>query len=71
MGAADTVFPKAGLRFMNAERGGLAEGRAELGFRKTLVVETVASLVEDTVEGDHEVAFVVAGGHAGIARAEA
>ena len=70
-GAADTVFPKAGLGFVNAERGGLAEGRAELGFGKTLVVETVAGLVKDTVEGDHEVAFVVAGGHAGIARAEA
>jgi hypothetical protein len=56
---------------MNAEGGGLAEGRAELGFRETLVVETVASLVQDTVEGDHEVVFVVAGGHAGIARAEA
>ena len=27
-GAADTVFPKAGLGFVNAERGGLAEGRA-------------------------------------------
>jgi predicted TIM-barrel enzyme len=59
------------LGFVNAERGGLAEGCAELGFRKTLVVETVASLVKDTVEGDHEVAFVVTGGHAGIARAEA
>ena len=42
-----------------------------MGFGKTLVVETVASLVEDTVEGDHEVVFVVAGGHAGITRAEA
>jgi len=49
----------------------LAKGRAELGFGETLVVETVASLVKDPVEGDHEVAFVVAGGHAGIARAEA
>jgi hypothetical protein len=34
-----------------------------------LVVKTVASLVQDTVEGDHEVVFVVAGSHAGIARA--
>ena len=56
---------------MNAEGSGLAEWRAELGFGETLVVEPVASLVEDTVEGDHEVSFVVAGGHAGIARAEA
>jgi hypothetical protein len=56
---------------MNAEGGGLAEGRAELGFWKTLVVETVAGLVEDPVEGDHEVAFVVSGGHTGIARTEA
>jgi hypothetical protein len=56
---------------MNAERGGLAEWRAELRFGKTLVVETVASLVKNPVKRDHEVAFVVAGGHAGIARAEA
>ena len=70
-GAADTVFPQAGLGFVNAERGGLAEGRAELRLRKTLVVETVASLVKNPVKRDHEVAFVVAGGHAGIARAEA
>jgi len=68
-GTADTVFPKAGLRFMNAEGSGLAEWRAKLRFGETLVVETVASLVQDPVEGDHEVAFVVAGGHAGIARA--
>ncbi len=68
-GTADTVFPEAGLGFVNTEGSGLAEGRAELGFRETLVVETVASLVQDTVEGDHEVVFVVAGGHAGIARA--
>ena len=70
-GAPDSIFPEAGLGFMNAEGGGLAEWRAELGFRKTLIVETVAGLVKDPVEGDHEVAFVVAGGHAGIARAEA
>jgi len=71
LGATDTVFPETGLGFMNAKGGGLAEWRAELGFRKTLIVETVAGLVKDPVEGDHEVAFVVAGGHAGIARAEA
>jgi hypothetical protein len=70
-GATDAIFPEAGLGFVNAEGGGLAKGRAELGFRETLVVETVAGLVEDPVEGDHEVAFVVAGGHACIARAEA
>ena len=49
----------------------MAEWRAELRFRKTLVVETVASLVKDPVKGDHEVAFVVAGGHACVAWAEA
>jgi hypothetical protein len=59
------------LGFVNAEGGGLAKGRAELGFGETLVVEAVAGLVEDPVEGDHEVVFVVAGGHAGIAWAEA
>jgi hypothetical protein len=36
-----------------------------------LVVEAVAGLVKDSVEGDHEVVFVVAGGHAGIPWAEA
>ena len=40
-------------------------------FGETLIVETVAGLVEDPVEGDHEVGFVVTGGHAGIARTKA
>jgi hypothetical protein len=31
----------------------------------------MASFVEDPVKGDHEVGFIVASGHAGIARAEA
>jgi hypothetical protein len=35
-----------------------------------LVVESVASFVEDTVEGDHEIGLIVAGGHAGVARSE-
>jgi hypothetical protein len=35
-----------------------------------LVVESVASFVEDTVKGDHEIGFIVAGGHAGVARSE-
>ncbi len=55
---------------MDTEGGGLAEGRAELRFREALVVESVASFVEDTVEGDHEIGFIVAGSHAGVARSE-
>ena len=55
---------------MDTEGGGLAEGSAELRFREALVVESVASLVEDTVEGDHEIGLIVAGGHAGVARSE-
>ena len=70
-GAADTVFPKAGLGFVNTEGGGLAQGGTDLRFGETLIVETVAGLVEDPVEGDHEVGFVVTGGHAGIARTKA
>ena len=35
-----------------------------------MVVESVASFVEDTVEGDHEIGLIVAGGHAGVARSE-
>ena len=35
-----------------------------------MVVESVASFVEDPVEGDHEIGLIVAGGHAGIARSE-
>ena len=35
-----------------------------------MVVESVASFVENTVEGDHEIGLIVAGGHAGVARAE-
>ena len=35
-----------------------------------MVVESVASFVEDTVEGDHEIGLIVAGGHAGVARSK-
>ena len=35
-----------------------------------MVVESVTSFVEDTVEGDHEIGLIVAGGHAGVARPE-
>ena len=35
-----------------------------------MVIESVASFVEDTVEGDHEIGLIVAGGHAGVARSE-
>jgi hypothetical protein len=35
-----------------------------------LVVESMAGFVENTVEGDHEIGLIVAGGHAGVARAE-
>ena len=70
-GAADTVFPKAGLGFVNTEGGGLAQGGTDLRFGETLIVETVAGLVEDAIKGDHKVGFVVTGGHAGIARAKA
>ena len=35
-----------------------------------MVVESVASFVEDTVEGDHEIGLIVAGGHPGVARSE-
>ena len=68
--SANSIFPKAGLGFMDTEGGGLAEGSAELRFREALVVESVASFVEDPVEGDHEIGFIVAGGHSGIARSE-
>ena len=35
-----------------------------------MVVESVASFVEDPVKGDHEIGLIVAGGHAGVARSE-
>ena len=35
-----------------------------------MVIESVASFVKDTVKGDHEISFIVAGGHAGVARSE-
>ncbi len=35
-----------------------------------MVVESVASFVEDPVEGDHEIGLIVAGGHTGVAGSE-
>ena len=35
-----------------------------------MVVESVASFVEDTVEGYHEIGLIIAGGHPGVARSE-
>ena len=69
-GSANTVFPQAGLGFVNSEGGSLAERSAKLRFGETLVIESMAGFMKDTVKGDHEVGFIVAGGHAGIAWAE-
>lgn len=69
-GSANAVFPEAGLGFVNSEGGSLAERSAKLRFGETLVIEAMAGFMKDTVKGDHEVGFVVAGGHAGIAWAE-
>ena len=55
---------------MDTEGGSLAEGSAELRFREALVVKSMASFVKDTVEGDHKIGLIVAGGHAGVAGSE-
>jgi hypothetical protein len=69
--ATDPVFPKAGLGLMDAEGGGLTKGCPDLRFRKALIVEPMPGFVEDSIEGDHEVSFIVACGHSRVIRAKA
>ena len=69
--AADLVFPEARLRFVNAQRDGAAQGKAELGGVESLVVDAVARLVEDAKEALVEFARLVAGGEPAIARTDA
>ena len=69
--ATDPVFPKAGLGLMDAEGGGLAEGCPDLRFRKALVVQAMPGFMENTIEGDHEVSFLVARGHPRVIGAKA
>ena len=61
-GAADVVFPEAGLGFVNAEGHGVAGGKVGLVGGEALFVESVACFVEDAEEGGGEVVFVIAGG---------
>lgn len=44
-GAADVVFPQAGLRFVNAKRDSLTRGEVKVVGGKTLLVETMAGFV--------------------------
>lgn len=69
--ATDLVFPEAGLRFVNTERAGLAEGRAEVGGVEALFVDAVAGFVEDAEKALVEFAEGVTRGQSTIAGAHA
>lgn len=69
-GAANVVFPEAGLGFVNAEGDGLAGGEVEVGGGEALFVEAVAGLVHDAEERGGEVVFIIAGGEADVGGAE-
>ena len=69
--ATDEVFPHARLRFVDAERDGFAGGEAVGVFGEALIVDAVARFVEDAEEAAGEFVFVVAGGEAGVVRADA
>ncbi len=60
---------RRGLRFVDAERGVGADGRAEVGGVEALGVEPVAGLVHRAGERVGEIFEVVAGGEPAIARA--
>ena len=68
--AADVVFPKAGLRFVDAEGDGVAGGEVEVGGGEALLIEAVAGFVHDTEEGGGEVVVLVAGCEADVGGAE-
>ena len=61
-GAADVIFPEAGLGFVNAKGDGVARGEVGLIGGEALFVESVPGFVEHSEEGGGEVVFVVAGG---------
>ena len=69
-GAADVVFPEAGLGFVNAEGDGLAGGEVEVGGGEALFVESVPGFVHDAEEGGGEVVVFVAGGEADVGGSE-
>lgn len=69
-GAADVIFPEAGLGFVDAEGDGGAGGEMEVGGGEALLVEAVAGFVHDAGEGGEEVVLIVAGGEADVGGAE-
>src|SRR5205823_9825923 len=69
--AADLVLPKAGLRFVDAQRDGAAQGKTEVGGVKPLIVDAVARFVEDAEETLVEFARMVTRGEPAIARTDA
>ena len=48
--APDTIFPEAGLAFVNTERDRIAQRCAEIQLVEALVVEPVATFVDATEE---------------------
>ena len=68
--AAHQIFPHPRLRFVDAQRNGLAERHAESIGRQPLLVDAVTRLVQDAEEGRVEEVSVVAGRDAAVVRAE-
>src|SRR5262245_1144122 len=67
----DLVLPQARLRFVNAERAGAADWRAELFGVETLLVQSVTRFMQSAEERLVEEARVVARCQTAIARPEA
>ena len=68
--AAHEVLPQPRLRFVNAQRNGLAQRHAETVRRQALFVDAVARLVQDAEEGRIEEMLVVARGDAAVVRSQ-
>src|SRR5207253_1456259 len=69
--AADLVFPEPRLRFMDAKRRRRSGGRAKVFRIESLLVDAVPRLVQDAEECIVEMAGVIPGRDAAIARAHA
>ena len=68
--AANEILPHPRLRFVDAQRNGLAHRRAKCVFVKTLLVNAVAGFVQRPEESSGEMMFVISRGEAAVAGAE-
>ena len=67
---ADEGFPKAGLAFVDGDRGGFAKRRSELFFREPLIVESMPALVQNGKDAGKWGVGMEMGRHADIFRME-